>query len=93
MVMLTTPLLVADVPSPSERVAVAGSLNSELNWASKCCDLWIMKLTDSNTQTMIVSRSYTIRLHSSPLTLDGTVLKESDNLVIFGCDFRYKDGL
>ena len=36
---------------------------------------------------MIVSRSRTIHPNSTPLTLDGTVLKESADLVIFGVKF------
>ena len=33
---------------------------------------------------MIVSRSRTMHAQSPPLTIGGTVLKESDDLVIFG---------
>ena len=47
-----------------------------------CCDLWGMKLNASKTKTMIVSRSRTIHPQSTALTLDGTVLKESADLVV-----------
>ena len=43
-----------------------------------------MKLNVSKTKTMIVSRSRTVHPQLSPLTLDGTVLKESVDLVILG---------
>ena len=43
-----------------------------------------MKLNASQTKTMILSRSRTMHPLSPPLTISGTVLKESDNLVILG---------
>ena len=45
-----------------------------------------MKLNASKTKTMIVSRHPQITMHpqSPPLTIGGTVLKESDDLVILG---------
>ena len=46
------------------------------------CYLWGMKLNASKTKTLIVFRSRTIHPPSAPLTLDGTVLKESADLVI-----------
>ena len=51
------------------------------------CDLWGMKLNVSKTKTMTVSRSCTIHPESTPLTLDGTVLNESADLVILGVTF------
>ena len=74
--------LVAVMPSPGERVAVSESMNRDLNRASVWCNLWGMKLNASKTKIMIVSRSRTVHPHLSPLTLDGTVLKESADLVI-----------
>ena len=44
------------------------------------CDLWGMKLNANKTKTMIVSRSRTMHPQSSPLTIDGTVLKECGDL-------------
>ena len=44
----------------------------------------------SKTKTMIVSRSRTMHPHSPPLTIGGTVLKESDDLVILGVTFDSK---
>ena len=49
-----------------------------------------MKLNASKTKTMIVSRSRTMHPQSPPLTIDGTVLKESDDLVILGVTFDSK---
>ena len=46
-----------------------------------------MKLNASKTKTMIVSRSRTMHPQSPPLTIGGTVLKESDDLVILGVTF------
>ena len=58
---------------------------------SECCDLWGMKFNDSKTKTMIVSRSCTMHHPQSPaLTIGGTVLKESDDLVILGVTFDSK---
>ena len=66
------------------------SLNHDLNWISMWCDLWGMKLNVSKTKTMIVSRSCTIHPQSTPLTLDGNVLKECADLVILGVTFDAK---
>ena len=73
--------LMAVVPSPGVRVTVAESLIR---------DLWGLKLNATKTNTMIVSRSRTMHLHSPPLTIGGTVQKESDDLVILGVTFDSK---
>ena len=46
-----------------------------------------MKLNASKTKTMIVSRSRTVHPQLTPLTLDGTVLGESADLVILEVTF------
>ena len=46
-----------------------------------------MKLNVTKTKTMIVSRSCTMHPQSPPLTISGTVLKESDDLVRLGVTF------
>ena len=79
--------LTAVVPSPGIRVAVAESLIRDLGSVSEWCDLWAMKLNACKTKTMIVSRSCTMHPQSPPLTIGGTVLKESDDLVFFGVTF------
>ena len=76
--------LVAVVPSPGKRVAVSESLNRDLNRVSVWCNLWGMELNASKTKTMIVSRSCTVHPQLTQLTLDGTVLGESADLVILG---------
>ena len=76
--------LMAVVPSPGVRVEVAVSLIRDLGRVSEWCDLWGMKLNASKTKTMIVWRSRTMHPQSPPLTIGGTVLKESDDLVILG---------
>ena len=80
----------AVVPSPGARVTVAESLNRDLVRVNAWCDLWGIKLNASMSKTMIVSRSCTIHPQSPPLTIDGTVLKESDDLDILGVTFDSK---
>ena len=57
---------------------------------SEWCDLWGMKLNASMTRTMIVPRSRTMHPQSPPLTIGGTVLTESDDLVMLGVTFDSK---
>ena len=52
--------LMALVPSPGVRVAVAASLISDLGRVSEWCDLCGIKLNASKAKTMIVSRSRTM---------------------------------
>ena len=82
--------LMAVVPSPGVRVAIAESLIRDLGRVSEWCDLWGMKLNASKTMTMIVPRSRTMHPQPPPLTIGGTVLKESDDLVILGVTFDSK---
>ena len=49
-----------------------------------------MKLNASKTKTMIVSKSRIMHPQSPPLTIGGTVLKKSDDLVILGVTFDSK---
>ena len=51
--------LMAVVPSPGIRVAVAESLISDLGKVSEWCDLRGIELNASKTKTMIISRSCT----------------------------------
>ena len=46
-----------------------------------------MRLNASKTKTMILSRSRTMHPQPSRLTIGGTVLKESDDLVMLGVTF------
>ena len=80
----------AIVPSPGVRVALAEPLIRDLGSVSEWCDLWGMKLNASMTKTLIVSRSRTMHPQSPPLSIGGTVLKESDDLVILGVTFDSK---
>ena len=77
----------AVVPSPGVRIAVAEFLIRDLGRVSEWCDLWGMKLNASKSKTMIVSRSRTMHPQLPPLTIGGTVLKESGDLVILGVTF------
>ena len=82
--------LMVVLPSPGVRVTVAESLISDHGRICEWCDLWGMKLNASKIKTMIVSRSCTMHPKSPPLTIGGTVLKESDDLVILGVTFDSK---
>ena len=82
--------LIAVVPSPGLRVAVAESLSHDLMKVHEWCDLSGIKLNVSTTKTMIVSRSRTMHPQSPSLTIGGTVLKKSDDLVILGVTFDSK---
>ena len=65
-------------------------MNSDLNRVSVWCDMWRMKHNANKTKTMIVSRSHTVHPQLNPLTIDGTVLKKSADLVILGETFDAK---
>ena len=82
--------LMAVVPSPGVRVAVAESLIRDLGRVSEWCDILGIKLNASKTKTIIVSRSRTMHPQSPPLTIGRTVLKESDDFVILGATFDSK---
>ena len=82
--------LMAVVPTPGVKIRAAESLIRDIGRISEWCDLWGMKLNASKTKTMIVSRSLTMHPQSPPLTIGGTVLKESDDLVILGVTFDSK---
>ena len=53
-------------------------------------DLWGIKLNASKTKTMIVYRLGKIYSQPTFLTSDGTILKESADLVILGVTFVAK---
>ena len=78
------------MPSLGGRVTVAESLRLDLVKVSEWCDLWGMKFYPSKTMTMMVSRSRRIHPKSPTLAIGGTVLKESDDLVILEvtCDSK-----
>ena len=71
--------LIAVVPSPGARVTAAESLIRDLGRVRELWYLWGMKLNSS--KTMIVSRSLTKHPKSPPITIGGTVLRESDDLL------------
>ena len=59
--------LIAVVPSPGVRVAVAESLIRDLGRVSEWCNLWGMKFNASKTKTMIVSRSRRMQTPGTPI--------------------------
>ena len=82
--------LIDVVPSQGVIVIVAESLSRDLVKVSEWCDLWITKLNASKTNTTIFSWSRTMHPQSPALTIGGTVLKESDDLVMLGVTFDCK---
>ena len=82
--------LIAVILAPGGRVTVAESLIRDLGRVSQWCDLSGMKLNAGKTKTMIVSRSCTMHPQSLPLTIGGTLHKESHDLVIMGVTFDSK---
>ena len=82
--------LMAIVPSQGVRVTEAESMSRGLVKVSEWCDLRGMKLNASKTKTIIVYRSHTMHPQSPSLTIGGTVLKESNNLVILAATFDSK---
>ena len=74
----------AVVTSPGVWVTLAESLIRNLSRVNEWCHRWAMKLNASKTKTKIVLRSSTMRPLSPTLIIDGTVLRESDDLVILG---------
>ena len=86
-----------DVVSGVPQGSVLGTLllgtNLHLLKVSEWCYLLGIKLNASNTKTMIDSRSRTMFSQSPALTIGGTVLKESDDLVILGVCIYYTSSL
>ena len=80
----------AVLPSSRVSVTVVESLIRHLGRVSEWCDLWGIQLNASKTKTTIVSRSRTMHSQSPPLSIGGTVLKESDVLVILGVTYDSK---
>ena len=70
------------VPSIDVRDTVSESLTGDLGRYQKR-----MKLNESKTKTMIVSRSRTMYYQSPPFTIGGNFLKESDDIVTLGVTF------
>ena len=69
---------------PSSGVIFAVTLNRDLNRVNEWCNRWGMKLNESKTKIIIVSRSCTMHPQSPSLTIFGTVLKESVDLDMLG---------
>ena len=77
-------IMMAAVTIPGVRVTVAESLIRDLGRVCEWRDLCGMKLNASRTmdyEDVTKTRSGTMHPQSPPLTIGGTVLKESDDLV------------
>ena len=59
----------------------------ETGLVSLWCDQWGMKLNERKTKTTIASRLRTVHPQLTPLTLDGSVRKESANIDLLGVTF------
>ena len=75
------------MPSRGVRVTLAESLNRDFVKVSEWFDHWGMKLNASKTMSMIVYRSRTMHPQSLALVIGGTVLEDSDYLVMWGVTF------
>ena len=62
----------------------------DLGRVSEWCNPWVMTLNASKTKTMIVYRLLSKHSQSPPITIVGTVVKESADLVIVGVTFDSK---
>ena len=69
-------ILMAVVPCPGVRVALADSMICDHGRVREWCNIWGTKLNASKIKTMIVSRSRTMHPQSPPLTIGGTGIKE-----------------
>ena len=76
--------LVAVVPSPNMRTAVADSLNRDLAKISDWCTSWGMKLNPTKTQSMIMGRSRTEYPHHSSLYINGIALTTTTSFKVLG---------
>ena len=83
--------LLAVMPSSGIRVAVAESPNRDLGKVIQCCGLFGLKLNAGTAKTLRVSRSCLVHpIAPPPLTIGGTVLKQSDDNNTFGVTFDWK---
>ena len=82
--------LIAVVPAPGIRVTVTESLSCDVMKVSEWYVLWEMKLSASKTKSMIISKSHTMHPQSPTLTIGGTVLMESDDIVILEVTIEFK---
>ena len=82
--------LIAGMPSPGVRVTVAESLSHDLVRLVSDVDFGGWNFNASKTKTKIASRPRTMHQQSLSLTIGGTALKESDDLVILGVTFDSK---
>ena len=78
----------AVVPFLGVRVAVEESLIRDLGRVSECCDPWNMKLTASTIGYDSLKVSHNASPSHPSLTIGGTVLKESNDLVMLGVTFN-----
>ena len=79
------PTLIAVVPCKCVRITIAESIIRDLSTVSEWWGLRGMKLNAIKTKNMKVSRSHT--MHPLALTIGGTILKESEDLVILVLTF------
>ena len=82
--------LIAVVPSPNMRCAVAESLNRDLARIGAWCGTWGMKLNPLKTQTMVVGRSRTRDPPHPSLCINGVSLDTYDSFKILGVTFDKK---
>ena len=82
--------LLAVVHMPSDRPAVAASLNRELARIQEWCNHWCMILNPSKTKALVVCRSRTVSHPHGDLALSGVCIRACSRLDILDVKFVSK---
>ena len=82
--------LLAAVRKPTDRPAVAASINRDMARIQEWCNNWCMILNPNKTKALAVSRSGTVSLSHGDLVLSGVSIRASPNLDILGVKFDSK---
>ena len=79
--------LLVVVRKPTDRPAVAASLNRKLPSIQEWCNHWCMILNPNKTMALVVSRSRTVSPSHGDLVLSGVSIRASPSLDILGVKF------
>ena len=82
--------LLAVVRKPTDRPAVAASLNRDLARIQEWCNHWCMILNPNKTKALVVSRYRTVSPPHGDLFLSGVSIRASQNLDILGMKLESK---
>ena len=78
------------VRKPTDRPAIAASLNMDLARFQEWCNHWCMILNPNKSKALVVSRSWTVSPPHDDLVLSGVSIQTSPNLDILGVKFDSK---